>query len=234
MEVKVDSAWTPAQLTSTLNEDDKGVLLAVGCTALTATQPELPRNWRLVGPAEWATIVESNARDDNVLAVYARHVRDEAEAHECACSAVDAGRPVEGSRAGTTLGHWAYFCKVVEHSALDPSHGSWERKTLISGPLLTRWIERRDPLDRGVYIELMGHQGEARDLCVKCWSASELEAFRSRVSERIGIGEPRRHRRLPHAAKSCTAWSAPLQGKTPRQAAACCDELVSRLQDAAW
>ena len=78
--MKVDSAWTPEQLTSTVNEDDEGVLLAVGCTALTATPLEMPtENWRLVGPAEWATIVESHTHGDDLLAAYAKHVRDEAE-----------------------------------------------------------------------------------------------------------------------------------------------------------
>ena len=49
VEVKVDSAWSPSQLESTVALHDQGVLLAVGCTALTATGPEMPRGWRLVG-----------------------------------------------------------------------------------------------------------------------------------------------------------------------------------------
>jgi hypothetical protein len=235
VEVKVDSRWTPAQLTSTINDDDDGVLLAVGCTALAATQPELPSNWRLVRPAEWATIVEAHTHGDGALIAYAKHVRDEAESHERACHAVNAGRSVERSRKGSTLGHWAYFCEVVKHSALDSLTGSWERKTLISGPLLTRWIERDDTPCRGVYIELMRHDDEDRELCVKCWADSDgLEALRGRVSQCLDSDDPRARRRLRHTAKSCTAWSISLRRRVPREAAAYCDKLVGRLLDDAW
>lgn len=235
VEVKVDSRWMYTQLTSTINEDDAGVLLAVGCTALAATQPELPRNWRLVGPAEWATIVGAHTDGDEALTAYAKHVRDEAESHERARNAVNAGRPVERSRKGSALGHWAYFCEVVAYSALDPSSGSWERKTLISGPLLTRWIERDDAPGRGVYIELMGHGGEDRELCVKCWADSDdLEALRDRVSQRLDNGDPRPHRRLRRTTKCCTAWSTSLRDKRPHEAAACCDALANRLRDDTW
>lgn len=235
VEVKVDSRWTYTQLTSTINDDDAGVLLAVGCTALAATQPELPPNWRLVGPAEWATIVEAHTHGDEALTAYVKHVRDEAESHERARHTVNASRPVEQLRKGSALGHWAYFCEVVAHSALDPSSGSWERKTLISGPLLTRWIERDDTPGRGVYVELMGHEGEDRELCVKCWADSDgLEALRDRVSQCLDNGDPRPHRRLRRTTKSCTAWSITLRDKRPQDAAALCDELVSRLQEDAW
>jgi hypothetical protein len=234
VEVKVDSRWTPAQLTSTVDDEDDGVLLAVGCTALAATQPELPCNWRLVCPVEWATIVQAHAYGDEALVAYAKHVHDEAEAHEHARDAVNAGRPVERSRRGSALGHWAYFCEVVKHSALDSSTGSWERKTLISGPLLTRWIERDDMSGRGVYIELMGHGGEDRELCVKCWTDNDLEALRDRVSRCLDDDEQRQRRRLRNAAKSCTAWSTSLSGKAPREAAVCCDELVGRLLGDPW
>ena len=231
VEVKVDSRWTYTQLTSTINEDDAGVLLAVGCTALAATQPEMPPNWRLVGPAEWAMIVEAHTNGDEALTAYAKHVRDEAESHERARTAVNAGRPAEQLRKGSALGHWAYFCEVVAHSALDPSSGSWERKTLISGPLLTRWIERDDAPDRGVYIELMGHEGEDRELCVKCWADSDsLEALRDRVSRCLDNDAPRAHRRLRRNTKSCTAWSITLRDRRPQDAAVLCDELASRLQ----
>ena len=236
VEVKVDSAWTPAQLTSTINDDDDGVLLAVGCTALAATPPEMPtENWRLVGPAEWATIVEAHTDGDDLLAAYAKHVRDEAESHERARDAVRTRRPVEEPRNGSELRHWAYFYEVVDHSTLDSSSGSWERKKLISGPLLTRWINRDDTPDRGLYIELMGHEGEDRELCVKCWADNdELEALRDRISQRIDKGTPRSHRRLRRTAKSCTAWSIALRDKRPQDAAALCDELASRLRDDAW
>lgn len=235
VEVKVDSAWTPTQLTSIINEEDAGVLLAVGCTALAATQPELPGSWRLVGPAEWATIVDAHTEGDEALTSYAKHVRDEAESHERALNAVNAGRPVERSRKGSALRHWAYFCEVVAHSALGPSSGRWERKTLISGPLLTRWIERDEAPGRGVYIELMGHGGEDRELCVKCWAdRDDLEALRDRVSQRLANGDPRPQRRLRRTAKSCTAWSTALTGKTPQDAAACCDALVNRLRGDTW
>ena len=192
VEVKVDSAWTPTQLTSIINEEDAGVLLAVGCTALAATQPELPGSWRLVGPAEWATIVDAHTEGDEALTSYAKHVRDEAESHERALNAVNAGRPVERSRKGSALRHWAYFCEVVAHSALGPSSGRWERKTLISGPLLTRWIERDEAPGRGVYIELMGHGGEDRELL------------------REVLGRPRRPGSSP---RPCV--SAPCQRRSP-------------------
>jgi hypothetical protein len=236
VEVKVDSAWTPQQLTSTVNEDDEGVLLTVGCTALTATPPEMPtENWRLVGPAEWATIVEAHTHGDDLLAAYAKHVRNEAESHERARDAVKTLQPVEEPRNGSELRHWAYFYEVVDHSTLNPSSGSWERKKLISGPLLTRWINRDDTPDRGVYIELMGHVCEGRELCVKCWAGTdELEALRGRVSHHIGKGTPRSHRRLRRTAKSCTAWSTALRDQRPQDAAAMCDELVSRLQEDDW
>ncbi len=236
VEVKVDSAWAPTQLTAIINDDDDGVLLAVGCTALAVMPPEMPRkNWQLVGPAEWATIVEAQTHGDDLLAAYAKHVRDEAESHERARAAVRAGRPVREPRQGSTLGHWAYFYEVAYHSTLDSSSGSWERKKLISGPLLTRRIKRDDTPDRGVYIELMGHKGEDRDLCVKCWAdTDELEALRDRISQRIDKGTPRSHRRLCRTAKSCTAWSITLRDKRPQDAAVLCDELVSRLQKDAW
>ena len=231
VEVKVDSRWTYTQLTSTIDDGDAGVLLAVGCTALAATQSDLPPNWRLVGPAKWATIIEAHTNGDEALTAYARHVRDEAESHERARDAVNAGRPVEQFRKGSALGHWAYFCEVVAHSALEPSSGSWERKTLISGPLLTRWIDRDDAPDCGVYIELMGHEGEDRELCVKCWADSDsLEALRDRVARCLDNGAARPCRRLRRATKSCTAWSITLRNKRPQDAASLCDELVSRLQ----
>jgi hypothetical protein len=235
VETKVDSSWTYKQLISTINDADEGVLLAVGCTALAATQPELPRNWRLVGPAEWTTIIEAHTHGDEALVKYAKHVRDEAEAHERARDAVNSGRFVEPSRKNSALGHWAYFYEVVEQSALDSSSGSWERKTLISGPLLTRWIERDDAPGCGVYIELMGHRGEDRELCVKCWADSDdLEALRERVSRCVDNGDPQLRRRLRSTAKSCTAWSISLRDKRPQYAAALCNELVSRLREGVW
>jgi hypothetical protein len=49
VEVKVDSAWSREQLESTVASGDRGVLLAVGCTALAATEAEMPTGWRLIG-----------------------------------------------------------------------------------------------------------------------------------------------------------------------------------------
>jgi hypothetical protein len=110
VEVKVDSAWTGEQLRSTISDDDEGVLLAIGCTALAVTPSDLPgKNWRLVGPAVWATIVEAHRHGDDELGAYAKHVRAEAASHDRARAAVTAGRAVVERRGGTRLGHWAYF-----------------------------------------------------------------------------------------------------------------------------
>jgi hypothetical protein len=89
--------------------------------------------------------------------------------------------------------------------------------------------------NRGVYIELMGHEGEDRELCVKCWThENDLQALRDRISERIEKGTPRWHRRLGRAAKSATAWSISLRDKRPRGTAALCDGLVGRLLEDPW
>lgn len=106
----------------------------------------------------------------------------------------------------------------------------WERKTRISGPLLTLWIDAACGGGRGAYIELMGHPGQTRTLCVKCWTDhDDLTEVREHVADRIGDAPGRRLRRLRQDVKSCTAWADALIGKSPEDAAMRCDELAERL-----
>jgi hypothetical protein len=230
VEVKVDSAWSPKQLESTVALPDQGVLLAVGCTALTATEPEMPRGWRLVGPKEWASIVAERAGGDRALESYVGHVQQEAQSHAEALRCVNLGLPVEPIRDRTALAHWAYFHEVVASRPAGKDEW-WERKTLISGPLLTLWTDaERD--GSGAYIELMGHADATRALCVKCWTdGGDLTDVREKVTARVAPGEVRRLRRLRASDKSCTAWADKLDGKSPKEAAMRCDELAERLRD---
>jgi hypothetical protein len=228
VEVKVDSAWSPEQLKSTVAPGDRGVLLAVGCTALAATEAEMPSGWRFVGPAEWASIVAEHASGDQELEMYVGHVRREDGSHVVALQRVNENLPVEEIRERTALGHWAYFHEVVASRPAGEGE-SWERKTLISGPLLTLWIDAGGG-GRGAYIELMGHSDETRTLCVKCWShGNDLPDVRATVAALVGHIEGRRLRRSRARDKSCTAWACELGGKSPREAAARCEELVNRL-----
>lgn len=237
IEVKVDSAWTPEQLRETVPSDCYGVLLAVGYTALAATDADMAAlsedgggPWRLVRPREWARIVRDHAGGDPELTRYADRVLEEAREHDDALEAVVAGRPVTAAvdRDARALSHWTYFHEVI-HDRDDVSE--WDRKTLVSGPLLTYWAADHDG-DVGDYLELMGHGDGRRSLNVKTYappSTGALAESRSRLREVLadyGTAVPKH----PSAnSKTCTAARWWLDNISPSKASALIDELQARL-----
>jgi hypothetical protein len=234
IEVKVDSAWTGRQLEDTVAPPDRGVLLALGCTWLAATQPEMPSQWRLVGPREWAAIVVDHLNGMPELETYARHVAEEAKWHAEAIERVNEGRRVAHGREATRLEHWAYFHEVVREVGGDQR---WDRKTLISGPLLTLWIDAPVGKGNGAYVELMGVGGK-RELCVKCWThRHDLGAVQASVADRASMlpvmDQARRVRAVGASHKSCTALALSLDERRPQEAAAACIEL-SALLSTGW
>jgi len=227
VEVKVDSAWSPRQLTEEVGPDDTGLLLALGCTALAVQDDDLPRGWRLMGPKGWAELLRRHGSQITELDRYRGHVEREAAGHADALRLVAAGDRVRGERTGITLEHWAYFHEVRRNAGgLDVD---WERKTLISGPLLTLWL-RNPP---GAYIELMAI-GERRELCVKCWpDGRSLLSIRAELVERLhdlpGMEGAREVRPAKPTAKSCTALAKPLEGVLPSEAAKMCGQIAAAL-----
>jgi hypothetical protein len=227
IEIKVDSAWSPRQLEETVDPTDSGLLLALGCTALAVTKEELPPNWRLLGPQEWAELLSIHGSDVAELDDYRRHVQEEATAHAEALRLVEDGQQAIGARVGVALDHWAYF-HWVRHHAVAPAR--WERKTLISGPLLTLWLDNA----RGRYIELMAI-GEHRELCVKCWREdTPIIQMQQEAAEQLDdlpfLENARRPRPPASSAKSCTALALSLAHILPRDSAQICDELAAALR----
>jgi len=231
IEVKVDSAWSPGQLTETVPEDCHGVLLAVGLTSLAVDDRDLGHlkgyrwPWRRVGPRDLAELVGEHADGDRELLAYAEHLRGEADAHDQALQAVRDGRIVEAGRDPRLLAHWAYFAEVLRHRS---DSYEWERTTLISGPLVTLWTDERSD-GCGDYLEFMG-EGDTRSLCVKTYAPSgALHASRARVCDRL-TGLQRHDTKQPGASsKTCTAARFPLHDRTPAEAAALVDTLLVRL-----
>ncbi len=233
IELKVDSAWSPRQLLDTAAEPNRGVLLALGCTALAATPAEMPSSWRLVQPQEWAEILSMGADAVRELDIYRHHIENEARFHEEAIVRVAEGMAVEDGRDKVALGHWAYFRAIVEASR---GGVRWERKTLISGPLLTMWLDIGLAPHAGAYIELMA-LGDRRDLCVKRSTEGrdpgEAQRELANAVSVVPALSVARRPRLPRAtAKSCTAVAMSLDGYLPRDVAGICDEVATLLGEA--
>jgi hypothetical protein len=210
VEVKVDSPWSATQLRETVPPRGHGVLLAVGRTRLAVTEDDMrhldadyQRPWRCVGPGEFAGVVEQHAVGDPELISYARHLRDEEEEHLAARAAVRGGSRVHSRRDATALAHWAYFGEVL--GLRDDAH-EWDRKTLISGPLVTRWLAERED-GSGDYLEFMG-EGDRRSLCIKTYAPKGLlTASRARSRGRVDQldGDAFVETKAPDAnAKTCT------------------------------
>jgi hypothetical protein len=242
VELKVDSAWTPKQLRESVPDDCHGVLLAVGYTALAATQRDLDALraaadensgrplWRLVRPREWGAIVRDHAPGDPELERYARCVLEEAGEHADALEAIAAGRPTTASpdRDAQVLGHWAYFHEVICDR---DDVAEWGRKTLISGPLLTLWVIDHDE-DRGDYLEFMGHSDGSRSLNVKTYAPAGTGALaesRARLRRLFADHRPDDVKQPGVNAKTCTPARWWLDDLSPRDASALADELQERL-----
>ncbi|HEV3035486.1 MAG TPA: hypothetical protein VGX72_11940 [Solirubrobacteraceae bacterium] len=230
VEVKVDSAWSLKQLREMTPEDAHGVLLALGHTALMASPSDLAslteyaRPWRLVGPAEWASIVR-RATSSEVFATYARSLEVEADDHERARTRVREGSRANFGRHPQTLEHWAYFAEI----AAGAGDGlRWERKTLISGPLQTLWLPEWS--DGGPYLELMGH-GSKRVLCAKVWSTQGTLPERQRlVADGLADFEGRAGKRPSARDKTCTARSWTLDALSPLAASRLIGELEGAIR----
>jgi hypothetical protein len=234
VETKVDSAWSPGQLEATTPEDAHGVLLAVGYTALMVTPSDVARldayaqPWSLVGPREWAAIVRAAAGQDEAFTSYAERLDVEAAEHERARECAQVGRPVDFGRHEETLEHWAYFAEVAAHAG---DERSWERKTLISGPLQTLWLKEW-PDDSGAYFELMG-QGRGRTLCAKVWGSNSALAGRQRLvaEDLAGLGGTAGRRPFARA-KTCTARRWSLDSRTPAATAELVEQLAQTIDRA--
>lgn len=233
VEVKVDSAWKPEQLTDTVPRSCHGVLLAVGYTALAVNSRDMDAlggytwPWNCVGPGEFATIVRDHADGDHELLGYADHLGREADDHSRAVDAARTGAPVDWGRHPMVLSHWAYFSEVVR---LRKDAADWERKALISGALLTLWVVDADDGRSGFYLEFMGER-TGRSLCAKTWAPSgdALLASRQQLLARVdGLGA--QPVKLPRAgAKTCTAARFALDEVPPVDASRLVDNLVARM-----
>jgi hypothetical protein len=234
IEVKVDAAWRHEQLTNSVPSHCHGVLVAAGYTALAVDDRDLAAiegyrwPWRRVGPDALGGIVRDHAAGDRELRAYANRLDQEARDQADAVQAVAAERGVTWGRAPRSLGHWAYFSEVVRNRG---DIAEWERKSLISGALMTLWVNKGG--HSGDYLEFMG-EGERRSLCVKTWAApgsTRLRERRERLIELFAETAGQGPTRQPSAkAKTCTAVRFPLDGKLPGEAAALVDELVARLE----
>jgi hypothetical protein len=232
VETKVDSAWRPEQLRESVPSECHGVLIAAGYTAFAVDDRDLAaldgyeRAWRRVDPDALFRLVGHNASGDVELTAYAERLKQEAGDHARAVEAVRNGTPVTWGRLPGTLEHWAFFSEAVRDRGDLPR---WERKSLISGPLLTRWIRPRE--DSGDYLEFMG-EGPRRSLCVKTWadpSSGSLEENRRSLIESLdGLGGAV-PRQPSGRAKTCTAVRFPLSGMRPAEAAALVEKLIGRL-----
>jgi hypothetical protein len=234
IEVKVDSAWTPGQLREAVAEEDHGLLLAVGYTALAIDHRDMEAMtgyrwpWRRVGPDALAPIVRAHANDDQELLGYADHLCREADDHARALEAVRNGTEVAWGREPRSLEHWAYFSEVIRYRH-DAAH--WERKALVSGPLMTLWVVDHDD-GTGDYLEFMG-EGARRSLCVKTWAnqgSGLLRGNRDRLIDLLVDLGPLTIKAPRNSAKTCTAAKFPLDGVRPREAAALAETLVARLR----
>jgi len=230
VEVKVDSAWSPGQLIETLPAGVAGVLLAVGCTALAVEDDDMRAigrvPWRCVRPGDLAGVVRDHAGGDRELLVYADRLNRESREHDRARDAVRNGSKVTSERHRETLEHWAYFSEVLRARNDAPD---WERKALISGPLMTLWVAAG--AEAGDYLEFMG-EGGCRSLCVKTYAPPGL--LRERREQLIGLlqdmPKPPEIPKTPgQAAKTCTAARFPLGTLRPADAAALVSVLVERI-----
>lgn len=237
IEVKVDSAWSATQLEATVPRSDaQGVLLALGRTRLAITEQDMRQlsakfdhAWQCIGPEQLAGIVRRHAGKDPQLHAYADHLRTEAAEHQTARRAVRGGLAVTSARDPLALGHWAYFGELL---AQREDAWEWERKTLISGPLVTRWV-RQGPDGTGDYMEFMG-EGKRRSLCVKTYAPSDaLPAARASVRRRMSIfaADSFTEVRPPtRQAKTCTVVRFDLSGRTPTDASNLADQIMAALR----
>jgi hypothetical protein len=69
-------------------------------------------------------------------------------------------------RNAQALEHWAYFSEILRARQ---DARQWERQSLISGPLMTLWINGSEV--EGDYLEFMGER-DGRFLCVKTYARS--------------------------------------------------------------
>lgn len=232
VEVKVDSAWSPSQLRNSVDEEDHGVLLAVGYTALAVSDRDLAAiedyRWRRVPPGAFARIVREHARGDSELLRYADCLNSEADDHAEAIRAVRDGETVKGGREPQLLEHWAYFSEIVQHR---DDVADWERGALISGPLMTLWVVRHGD-DAGDYLQFMGEE-PGRSLCVKTWAQAGtglLASSRDRLIELLGDLNPKTPKAPSATDKTCTAAKFPLNGIRPVEAAELATTLIGRLR----
>lgn len=237
IEVKVDSAWRPSQLRDTVPKTCHGVLLAVGYTALAATQRDLDdiegyvAPWRLVGPGRAAEIVGRHEGADAELRCYADWLARERMDHEDARQAVRIGDSVSHGRMRQSLEHWAYFSEVLDTRA---DIQQWERKSLTSGPLVTRWLTFRDGNRSGDYLEFMG-EGERRRLCVKTFAppgSGQLTVARNRLWADLCDLTPAPYpvQGPSNKDKTCTAARWELAGLTPAEAAQLAETVEKRVE----
>lgn len=232
VECKVDSAWSATQLRETLPEGLAGILLAVGHTALAVEDEDMEAidqvPWRCVRPDEFAAIVRDHAGDDADLLGYAECLDREAREHERARAAAYSGEQVVSGRGGAeALGHWAYFSEVLRRGKTQAQH--WERKSLISGPLMTLWVNQGDT--EGDYLEFMG-EGGRRSLCVKTYAPpGALPVRRERLVELLTDHpyKPETPRHPGARRKTCTAARFPLDGIPPEKAAGLVDDLLTTM-----
>ncbi len=233
VEVKVDSAWSPRQLRETVPDGDTGVLLAVGYTALAIDDRDMraiSSPWRCVRPGPFAAIVSQHADGDRELLHYADQLGCEADDHQRAIEAVQASSEVSWGRNPATLEHWAYFGEVLRERE---DVADWERKALISGPLMTLSIAPGDLA--GDYLEFMGEATGRRSLCAKTYAPpDQLAARRERLIELLrDADESQETARPPRpSAKTCTAARFSLRGRTPTEAQQLVSTLVSRIAPA--
>lgn len=233
IEVKVDSAWTPGQLQESVAEEDHGLLVAVGYTALAVDDRDMRAitgyrwPWGRVGPDALARIVRMYADGDQELLSYTDYLQREADDHARALEAVRHGIEVTWGRVPRSLGHWAYFSEVIRYR---DDAADWERKTLVSGPLMTLWVVDRDD-GTSDYLEFTGH-GAARALCVKTWADERsglLSASRNRLIDLLADLRPLTTKAPSASAKTCTAAKFLLDAVRPPEAASLAETLVARL-----
>jgi hypothetical protein len=238
VETKVDSDWTKSQLRGQTGHSGAAVMLALGVTALTVDDADLSQDGEqlhVVGTGRFAERISSVAGylpawTDAYLDALKRetHANEAARVsarHGTLCIGEDWRQEVHEHRK-----HWGFFSEVLDNLG---DREKWERKTLISGPLMTRWcwwaksaFSHLDEDAGGAFLEFMGLRDGRRRLAIKAWSRDHLPRLQCAL---WNSAEPfttlQRGSRVAGSRKTCTVAHADLD--SPADAAA----LAARVRD---
>jgi hypothetical protein len=185
VETKVDSTATPEQLKAEALLPVRGILLALGITALAVPTP-VPwvEGWKVITPRDWATLLRENgALDDPVLETYLSAVDREAELHATAWERAGTGlHPGELRPQGRhpMLQHYAWLARLREATE-HPQR--WWTNVNRSGPTMQIELPRVHGADDAVtrILQFMCSE-KVRRLCLMVGSRTNGTDIRHAVA----------------------------------------------------